>query len=108
MMLWAVIVLAQVRGKCGQTRIPIPSGPQGMGRYLETQGNVIREFMATVHAAGVKDNIFQQASTPSRSWFLSEENATTNSIFWRTFASWTNFLFGRAARFIANDDLVQQ
>mmetsp|Transcript_29273 Transcript_29273/g.92355 ORF Transcript_29273/g.92355 Transcript_29273/m.92355 type:complete len:544 (-) Transcript_29273:100-1731(-) len=76
MMLWSIIILAQVRDKCPDIRIAVPSCPQALGRYMATQGGVIGELMDAVQGGpdeGVRESVFAERSPRSRAWVGSLE-----------------------------------
>jgi len=113
MMLWSMIMLAQVWDKCPNLRIPVPSCPQALNRYMETQGQTIMNFMETVQdtkSEGVRENIFAARSRlRGRAWVegLSGASAPEDAL-GSALAGATRQGFGWFLWLAGNEDLVQQ
>mmetsp|Transcript_5207 Transcript_5207/g.9764 ORF Transcript_5207/g.9764 Transcript_5207/m.9764 type:complete len:512 (+) Transcript_5207:73-1608(+) len=112
MMLWSMIMLAQLWDKSPNLRIAVPSCPQAINRYMETQGPTIMNFMQTVQdtKSGVRENIFEaRGRVRGRAWVegLSSASAPEDAL-GSALAGATRQGFGWFLRLAGNGDLVQE
>lgn len=113
MILWSIIVLAQVRDRCGDVRIPVPSSQQALGRYLETQAGVIDNLMQAVQGRpdeGVRESIFAERSPRKPAWVngLDSEAGAPEGLAERAVASAAERGLGWLVHFAGTGELVQQ
>lgn len=113
MMLWSIIVLAQVRDKCGDTKIAVPSCPEALSRYLVTQAGAIGQLMSAVQGGadeGVRECIFAERSPTRRAWVggLDAEGGTPEGAAERVVASAAERGLGWLMHMAGTQELVQQ